>query len=224
MEYPDIFSVTWSRRLVPAVALLLAMASSNAADIEVTVLDKNGEPVPNIAVYIESNHESSLPAPTNIAVMDQIDQQFVPHLLVVQTGTRVKFPNSDVIAHHVYSFSEPNNFMLPLYKGDLQPRIFFDHNGVVTLGCNIHDHMVGYILVVDSQIFGKTDSGGETILSADNTDGLTVNIWSPRIELKHENLTQTVKPGRSARITFSLKEKLRPPHGDESEALSWNEN
>ena len=165
-----------------------------------------------------------MPAVTDVAVMDQVDTRFVPHLLVVQTGTRVKFPNSDVIAHHVYSFSKPNDFMLPMYKSDLQPRIFFDHNGVVTLGCNIHDHMVGYILVVDSQVFGKTDSGGETILSADNSDGLTVNIWSPRIELKHENLTQTVKPGRSARITFSLKEKLRPPHGDESEALSWNEN
>ncbi len=111
-----------------------------------------------------------------------------------------------------------------MFKGDLQPQIIFDHDGVVTLGCNIHDHMVGYILVVDSLIYGKTNSDGVTILTADNPGGLTVSIWSPRIDLKHENLTQTIKAGRSARITFSLKEKLRAPHADESEALSWNEN
>jgi plastocyanin len=224
MEYLDISPVAWPKRMVLAGALLLAVVSSNAADIEVTVLDRHGEAVPNVAVYIEPDQDGPLPPPTNIAIMDQIDTRFVPHLLIVQTGTRVKFPNNDVIAHHVYSFSKPNNFMLPMYKGDLQPRIFFDQNGVVTLGCNIHDQMVGYILVVDSQVFGKTDSGGEAILTANNSDGLTVNIWSPRIDLKHENLTQTIKAGRSARITFSLKEKLRAPHADESEALSWNEN
>ena len=224
MEYLDISSIAWSNRMALAGVLLLAVVSSDAADIEVTVLDRGGEAVPNVAVYIESDPDGPLPAPTNIAVMDQIDTRFVPHLLVVQTGTRVKFPNSDVIAHHVYSFSKPNNFMLPMYKGDLQPRIFFDHDGVVTLGCNIHDHMVGYILVVDSHIFGKTNFDGETVLTADNPNGLTVSIWSPRIDLKHENLTQTISAGRSARITFSLKEKLRAAHGDESEALSWNEN
>ena len=223
MEYLEISSIAWSKRMVLAGALLLTAVSSNAADIEVRVLDRHGEAVPNVAVYVESDREEPLPAPTDIAVMDQIDQQFVPHLLVVQTGTRVKFPNSDVIAHHVYSFSEPNNFMLPLYKGDLQPRIFLDHSGVVTLGCNIHDHMVGYIFVVDSQVFGKTDHEGKTRLIADNPDGLAVNIWSPRIKLNEEILTQTVNAGRSAQITFSLTKKLRAPHGDESDALTWNE-
>jgi plastocyanin len=223
MEYPDISLVAWSRQMVLALALLSAVASSDAAEIEVTVLDRNGEPVPNVAVYIESD-DDPLPAPTDIAVMDQVGTRFVPHFLVVQTGTRVKFPNSDVVAHHVYSFSKPNDFILPMHNSDLQPRIFFDHGGVVTLGCNIHDQMVGYILVVDSQVFGKTDHEGKTQLTADNPDGLAVSIWSPRLDQKYEILTQTVKPSRSAQITFSLKEKLRAPHGDESEALSWNED
>lgn len=207
-----------------AVALLLAVFSSDAAEVEVTVLDRGGEPVPNIAVYIQSDHDGSLPAPTDSAVMAQIDTRFVPHLLVVQTGTQVEFSNSDVVAHHVYSFSNPNNIMLPLYNGDLRTQIDFDHDGVVTLGCNIHDHMLAYILVVDSHVFGKTDIDGKTRLTTDNPNGLTVSIWSPRIELNNENLTQTVKAGRSAQITFLLSEKLRAPYGDDLEALSWNQN
>jgi len=206
-----------------SVALLLAVCASNAAEIDITVLDRDGEPVPNIAVYVQFDHDGPLPAPTHGAVMAQADTRFVPHLLVVQTGTQVEFSNGDVVAHHVYSFSKPNNFTLPLYKGNLQTQIEFDHGGVVTLGCNIHDHMLAYILVVDSQIFGKTDFDGKTQLTTDNRNGLTVSIWSPRIKLADENLTQTVKSGRSAQITFSLTEKLLAPHAYEAEELSWNE-
>ncbi|MCH8301698.1 MAG: methylamine utilization protein [Proteobacteria bacterium] len=224
MEYPDYFPIERPMRMLLAVALLLAMFSLNAAEIEVTVLDRDGEPVPNIAVYVQLDHDGPLPAPTDSAVMAQIDTRFVPHFLVVQTGTQVEFSNSDVVAHHVYSFSNPNNFMLPLYKGDLQTQIEFDHDGVVTLGCNIHDHMLAYILVVDSRVFGKTNIEGKAQLTTDNPNGLTVNIWSPRIELNHENLIQTVKAGRSAQITFLLTEKLRAPYSDDLEALSWNQH
>lgn len=224
MKYPGYFPIEWPRRMMLAVVLLLAVFSSNAAEVEVTVLDRDGEPVPNIAVYIQLDHDGSLPAPTDSAVMDQIDTRFVPHLLVVQTGTQVEFSNSDVVAHHVYSFSSPNNFMLPLYNGDLRTQIDFDHDGVVTLGCNIHDHMLAYILVVDSHVFGKTDIDGKRRLTTDNPNGLTVSIWSPRIELNRENLTQTVKAGRSAQITFLLSEKLRAPYSDDLEALSWNQH
>lgn len=204
-------------------SLMFVACYSLAADIEVTVLDRDGEPVPDVAVYIKAEQAGQLPAPVNNGVMDQVDTRFVPHILVVQSGTQVEFPNSDVIAHHVYSFSKPNNFMLPLYKGDLQPQITFEHEGVVTLGCNIHDHMLAYILVVDSQVFGKTNYNGKAQLTIDNPDGLAVSIWSPRIKLGDETLVQTVNAGRSAQIVFSLTGKLRARHDNDSEALSWNE-
>ena len=223
MEYLGFLPVEWQRRMVLSAALFMVSFASNAAEIDITVLDRDGEPVPNVAVYVQSDHDVQLPTPTQAAVMDQIDTRFVPHLLVVQTGTQVKFPNSDVSAHHVYSFSKPNNFMLPLYKGDLQPQISFKHDGVVTLGCNIHDHMLGYILVVDSQVFGKTNYDGRTRLTTDNAGGLTVSIWSPRIRPNEETLAQTIKAGRSAQITFLLTEKLRALHDDDSESLTWNE-
>jgi len=224
MKYPDLFSAEQRRRIVLSVTLLLAVFSSDASEIEVTVLDRDGEPVPNVAVYVRSDHETPLPAPTGTAFVDQVDTRFVPHILVVQAGTQVEFSNSDVIAHHVYSFSKLNNFVLPMFKGDLKPKVYFEHGGGVTLGCDLHDYMLGYILVVDSNVFDKTDFDGKTQLTTDNTDGLTVSIWNPRINPNEEDLTQTIKAGRSARVTFSLTEKLRARHIDESEALSWNED
>lgn len=223
MEYLNQLLEGLQVRILSSLVLLCTVFPSGAAELEVTVLDREGQPVPNVAVYVQSKDGHSLPALSKNAVMDQVDTRFVPHLLVVQSGTTVDFSNSDVIAHHVYSFSKPNNFMLPLYKGDLQPQITFNHEGVVTLGCNIHDHMLAYILVVDSQVFGTTGFDGKSGLTTDNSDGLTVSIWSPRFREDGDNLTQVINTGNSAAVTFSLSNKLRPLPNDESGALTWNE-
>ena len=58
--------------------------------------------------------------------MDQVDRQFVPHVLVVPTGSKVSFPNSDSVSHQVYSFSPAKSFELPLYRGNPNPPVVFD--------------------------------------------------------------------------------------------------
>jgi len=70
------------------------------------------------------------------------------------------FPNSDQIQHQVYSFSAPKTFKLSLYAGHKYPPVIFDRPGLVTLGCNIHDGMIGYIYVTDSPFFGRSDDAG----------------------------------------------------------------
>jgi plastocyanin len=224
MEYLDFFAAGRQWRTLLCFGLMLAVIAADAAELDVTVTDRYGRPVPNVAVFVQPDSNIRLPAPTKLAVMNLLDTQFVPQLLVVQVGTRGLFPNSDSVAHHVYSFSAPNNFVLPMFKGHMTPQVEFDDAGVVTIGCDLHDHMVGYILVVDSPAFGTTGPDGRTRLIADNPDGLSVSIWSPRIRPDDENLRQTVKAGRSARLTFSLTEELRASHNDKSAAIPWNEN
>ena len=95
-------------------ALMLAATSSYGGEVDVVVLDKDGQPVSDVAVYAtRTDGRKQIDSRAGSAVMDQVDRQFVPHLLVVQTGTSVEFPNSDTVAHHVYSFSHPNKFTLP---------------------------------------------------------------------------------------------------------------
>ena len=72
----------------------------------------------------------------------------------------MEFPNNDTVSHQVYSFSAAKRFQLPLYKGEVHPPVTFDRPGLVVLGCNIHDVMVGYIYVTDAPYFGKTDREG----------------------------------------------------------------
>ena len=81
-------------------------------------------------------------------------------ILVIHTGTPVDFPNSDNVADQVYSFSPAKRFQLSLYRGHVYPPLIFDQGGLVVLGCNIHDNMLGYIYVTPSPYFGKTGVSG----------------------------------------------------------------
>ena len=213
--------LTWA----VATAGLLAIAGAATADVVVTVLDREGAPVPDVAVYLQSPDMQPGNAPIqNTAVMDQRDTRFVPHLLVVQTGTSVEFPNSDIIAHHVYSFSHPNNFKLPIYKGEAYPPISFSESGIVVLGCNIHDNMLGYILIVNTPVFAKTNAAGTATLTVDKVEMAKVVVWSPRIRDNETRLSVAIEPSEDpGDITLQLVKSLRPAHDEKVEALSWSE-
>ena len=213
-------------RLAGLLVLMLSATAAYGSDVDVIVVDRDGQPVADVAVYaVKLGGQHQTQSQTARAVMDQVDKQFVPHLLVVQTGTSVEFPNSDTVAHHVYSFSHPNKFMLPMYKGEQHPPVTFEHSGIVTLGCNIHDHMLGYILIVDSTTYTKTDWNGKASLSIDRPEDYEIKIWSPRIRDGVELLSKTVvMPGNSGSdVKFQLAKKLNPPHGRQSSSMSWSE-
>ncbi len=194
------------------------------ASIAVLVLDRNGKPIPDVAVYANSAGTEFTSAGTaSVAVMDQVDKRFVPHLLVVQVGTLVEFPNSDPTAHHVYSFSRPNQFNLPLYKGEIQPSVRFTQEGIVTLGCNIHDNMLGYIFVVDTPLYAKTDADGQAVLETGLTDKLEVRIWSPRIRDTIDSLVEIVASEGDQQLTYQVVKKLRVRYNEESTAISWRD-
>jgi plastocyanin len=208
---------------------LCAMAFSVAVDaavINVLVLGSDGEPIPHVAVFVDGDDAPGNAASTPSATMDQVGTQFVPHMLVVETGTAVEFPNSDIVAHHVYSFSKPNNFVLPLYKGDVHAPVTFEHDGVVILGCNIHDGMLGYIVVVNSGVFGVTDAEGRVSLDIDaDSSARTVSIWSPRIRDDENALSKDAASSTDgeSELTFKMQKKLRPSHHSQSDAVKWSE-
>ncbi len=207
------------------IIALLGASIAVAGPLEVQVLDTNGQPVPEVAVFVKqagvAAEADRSPTP---AVMDQRDIRFVPHILIVQKNAPVEFPNSDVVAHHVYSFSRPNNFVLPLYKGTPPDPVHFTQDGVVTLGCNIHDGMLGYIVVVDTHVFGMTDEDGKVLLTLDDgASNYEINIWSPRIRDSSSPLLQNITTIPADGVRFELKKSLRPPHAGQSESVQWDE-
>jgi hypothetical protein len=119
----------------------------------------------------------------------------------VQTGTAVRFPNMDDVQHHVYSFSPAKTFQLPLYKGTPPNAVVFDKAGVVTLGCNIHDQMSAYIVVVDTPFFEKSGANGRAALRDLEPGRYTVHVWIPETR-EPASATVTVTGGEHVAVSF----------------------
>lgn len=168
-------------QILTALFIVFAAFSSAiacAAPLHIQMLDQSGKPLPDAVVTLQG--PVGQPPGVLKADMDQRSQQFAPHVLAVHTGTPIKFPNSDNIRHQVYSFSPAKRFELRLYEGTPSDPVLFDKPGVVVLGCNIHDGMLGYVFVTDDPRFGVTDTQGQLTLDVPAGD-YHATLWHPQV-------------------------------------------
>jgi len=124
-----------------------------------------------------------------MATMDQAQLAFKPHILAVQAGTKVAFPNSDNVQHHVYSFSEAKTFEIQVYRQNLESSIEFDKPGVAELGCNVHDWMLGYIYVAKTSLFARTNQQGIANIELPSgvaLENIVLTAWHPRMHEKDQ--------------------------------------
>lgn len=161
-----------------AVFLMVSGVQSAAAEtVSVKLVATNEQPLANAALLIESSKNNAAISRQQ-AIVDQVDKQFTPTVSAVEPGTDVVFPNSDNIRHHVYSFSKAKSFELRLYSDAEQPSVNFDKEGIVTLGCNIHDQMIAYVVVSDAYDIAVTDEQGRVELSTDKGEvPVQVKVW-----------------------------------------------
>jgi plastocyanin len=160
-------------------ALLFFCVNTIAANLEATVSTPAGKPVEDAAVVIEPV-SGVVPKRHRTATIEQRDREFVPYVTIVQTGTMVEFPNQDPVKHHVYSFSPAKLLEIKLYAGKPVQPVLFDKPGEVALGCNIHDWMEAYVLVVNSPYFAKTASNGKAFIRNVPAGRYRLRVWHPR--------------------------------------------
>jgi plastocyanin len=132
---------------------------------------------PLAVVYLEGSFSKRNSAAETKIV--QKDLNFVPALLPVQTGTRISFPNLDDTYHNIFSFSPAKRFDLGRYRPDERPipSVVFDTPGLVTLRCDIHEHMRALILVLDTPHFVVSDGEGRFRLSGLPAGRYTLKVW-----------------------------------------------
>jgi plastocyanin len=207
----------FANRVTLAWLLTLATTLACAAgELTVSVVDRAGRAVGDVVVTaapLEPRPAPPGPAAAS-AVMDQQNLAFVPRVLVVAVGTSVSFPNSDTVSHQVYSFSAAKKFQLPLYKGARHPPVTFDQEGLVVLGCNIHDGMAGYIYVTAAPAFGMTDAAGALRLADLAAGDYRVTVWSPLLADAPATLSRTVhvdaREPAASRIQLARELRARP--------------
>src|SRR6266480_1082430 len=155
---------------------------------------------PLAVVYLDGN----FPRPTSLPIKEfaQKNLTFVPALLPIEVGTRVEFPNLDDTYHNIFSYSPTKRFDLGRYRPEERPipSVVFDKPGLVTLRCDIHEHMRGLILVLNSPHFVMTDAEGRFRLRGLPPGHYTLNAWIDS-KTTHERPVE-LKKGDTLRVDF----------------------
>ena len=169
------------RKAAALCALLWLTGVASAGSLRVQVLDSAGKPLEGAVVSLVSDAARRAVRPLPEQEIAQENKQFVPAVRVVTVGTLVRFPNRDSVRHHVYSFSPAKKFEIKLYAGTPAAPVLFDQPGVAVLGCNIHDQLVGWVVVLDTPYFAQTDAQGQALLEGMPAGAHQLRAWHARL-------------------------------------------
>ncbi len=197
-----------------AMLALAATTCSDAADLTVLIKDAKGEAVADAVVsLIPLDAPVPPPAPAYHGEIAQQAQEYATLVTIVQAGTTVVFPNRDTVQHHVYSLSKAKKFELPLYNPGQAESFVFDVSGVVTLGCNIHDWMLAYLVVVPTPYYAKSDGLGAARVTAP-PGRYRLQLWHPRMTVTMtEETTLVDQPDNRREFSVTLKADRRIRRG-----------
>jgi plastocyanin len=180
------------------------MPLAHAATVSVQLQDATGKPLPEGVVFLESSQAKQLARPIAGAEIAQTNKQFAPRVLVVPVGTAVSFPNRDTVRHHVYSFSPNKTFELKLYTGTSASPVLFDKPGIAVLGCNIHDNMSAWVVVVETPFFATADAKGAASMRDVPAGNYRLRIWHPGLAVGAPAAEQALTVG-STDVSLSYR-------------------
>jgi len=160
-----------------------------------------------------------LPAPAHAGPyrLVQKGKQFIPHLLVVPTGTSVEFPNLDPFFHNVFSLFNGQRFDLGLYEAGSTRSVRFDREGVSYIFCNIHPEMGAIVLALSTPYFAVSDAAGEIVIHNVTPGRYEVSFWSENAPaaslaaLKHE-ITVSSEGAQLGSIVLPVSRSLAQDH------------
>ncbi len=155
-------------------------------------------------VYLESASGAVTAVTGKKITMDQRGLLFQPHVLVVQAGTTVEFLNSDKVQHNVFwpsiSGDKKKSHNLGTWPTGQSKPFQFNEPGVVTLLCNVHPEMAGYIIVSPTPYFTETGADGAYTLASVPDGEYTITAWHEGKKIQSKKIT--VKGDTTADLTL----------------------
>jgi plastocyanin len=192
-------------RLLAALVLVGASAvpARPAAPVTVRgVVTVNG--VKTNAGAVVSLEAPGLPlsAPSEPVKIDQKGFRFIPHVVVVQTGSAVRFLNNDNEPHNVYS--PEGRYNLGTWPtGDTKDYVF-KKPGVYSQLCNIHPDMLAYVVVLDTPYFAVTDELGNYVIRDVPPGKYTLVAWHEKKDGLEREVT--VEAGKPLKLDLLLEQ------------------
>lgn len=174
----------WTVVLLIAAYTPFAQCSEVTATIQVDHATSHQVSLANVVVWLTPIGTSTpIPTPKTNVKLTQKDKQFLPHLLVIPTGTSVEFPNMDPFFHNVFSLFNGKRFDLGLYEAGSHRSVTFDREGVSYIFCNIHPQMGAVVVSLNSPWFAISDATGSVVIRDVPAGRYRLNIWAEQLAL-----------------------------------------
>jgi plastocyanin len=180
------------------VGLLLSTLLLGKADVTGTILRSSGKPASEAVVILDGEAKS---APLKKVVIDQRDRKFLPHVTVVTVGTKVDFPNNDVVFHNVFTEYHSERFDFGMYPRGRSKSQVFDRAGLAVLLCSIHPEMSAYVMCVDTPYYAVTDKRGRFRIPNVPNGSYKLQVWHE----SGEKSEQAVQMPRSEPFEVRIK-------------------
>mgnify|MGYP003384733356 CR=1 FL=1 len=207
--------VTFLLLLICVVVMPKAYSKSNCenesikyACVQVFVKTKSGEPLADMVVYLEPLEGQLLEKSSKEVVIGQRNKSFTPYISVSQVNSKVNFVNQDDITHHIYSAGSDNKFSFKIKAGQTNSSARFYHETEVAMGCNIHDWMSGFLLVVNTPYFAKTDENGQVVFDIASLGKYKIVVWHPQMQSKNNRLIKKEAVLANSAFTFILNHPM----------------
>jgi len=180
-----------------------------AEPLQVHITDVDGKPVGNVVVYLQNHETSAMPQEHHDHEVEQQEKMFAPYVSVVRQQEEMVFTNHDDITHHVYSFNGPARFDFRLQPGQSDSVADFAEPGVIAMGCNIHDWMSGYVMVVDTPFYMVTNEQGFAMFTDVPANEYHLVAWHPQMARDEVADRHVVIPATTA-INLQLTQPMAP--------------
>jgi len=177
--------------------------------VQISVANVKGEPLSNMVVYLEPLDKQILRSTSKTLQISQYNKSFSPYISVSQTNQPVSFVNQDDITHHIYSVGNKNKFSFKIRAGDSNTSIEFNRATEIAMGCNIHDWMSGYLLVLNTPLFEKTNEQGVAYLNVPQHGKYKIVVWHPQMKEQNNRMTIEKQILGNIKIAFVLTKAMQ---------------
>jgi plastocyanin len=206
------------RPLVLAALAAFVVRPALAGDVAFKLKTAKGEPIADAVVSLIPLDAAAKAAPARSPGAQALEiiqkgQEFSPYVTPLPLGATVSFVNGEEkVDHQVYSLSAAKPFDLKLHHPGVSRPVTFDKSGVIAIGCNIHEWMLAYVVVLDTPWFAKTAAAGEAVVAGVAPGKYRAEIWHPRLAAVDKREI-TVSDGATLPVaaTLTLKADRRIP-------------
>ena len=204
LPYPVRWRITPSQVISSIFCSILLCSSAVALELTLHLNEKKNLPLDGTIVELVGHDLVS--APQNDHVINQINKDFDPPISIVPKGSTILLLNEDSFKHHIYSLSKGNQFDIPLFSKPSQKEVLLNNHGIVKMGCNIHDWMISYVYVNESDLV-KEVSKSPVTFSGLSAGEYQVRVWNPRFRNTKRIIRYdlTLVDGQPNEITLDLK-------------------